>query len=83
MSLRSAKVRSETFVDGDLEPATHREVVTWLCETYGLPFPSSAAVEGVHRTLRANRAIDSQRARKLLGVELCYPTFREGMAKGA
>jgi len=79
----SVRAPRETFVVGDLEPATHLEVVTHICATYGVPFPTSVAGERVHRSLRANRAIDSSRARRVLGVELRYPTFREGMAPAA
>ena len=79
--LASFKARGETFVVGDLKPATHREVVGFICANYGVPFPGSTPIEGVSRTLKANRAIDSQRARRLLGVELRYPSFREGMAE--
>jgi nucleoside-diphosphate-sugar epimerase len=79
--LASPKAPGETFVVGDLEPATHREVASWICKTYGVPFPVATPLAGVHRSLRANRAVDSQRARRVLGVELRYPTYREGMAK--
>lgn len=77
----SIKAPGETFVVGDLEPASHREVVDWICATYEVPLPASVPLEEVSRTLRANRAVDSQRARTVLGVELRYPTFREGMAR--
>ncbi|MGC4089284.1 MAG: hypothetical protein QM756_15635 [Polyangiaceae bacterium] len=76
---QSVLAPGETFVVGDLEPAAQRDVVSWICATYGVPFPSSAPRESVHRTLRANRAIDSSRARRLLNVDLRYPTFRDGM----
>jgi nucleoside-diphosphate-sugar epimerase len=76
----SQRAPGETFVVGDHEPATHLEVVSYVCAAYGVPFPHSVDSDQVHRTLRANRAIDSQRARRVLAVELRYPTFREGMA---
>lgn len=79
--LASIKAPGDTFVVGDLQPATHREIVGWICASYGVPFPGTAPLEGVSRTLKANRAIDSSRARRVLGVALRYPTFREGMAK--
>ncbi|HET9930137.1 MAG TPA: hypothetical protein VFQ35_05610 [Polyangiaceae bacterium] len=81
--LASTATRAETFVVGDLQPATQREVVGWICATHGLPLPGSAPIAGVSRTLKANRAIDSERARRLLGVALRYPTFREGMSERA
>jgi len=81
--LASAALRGETFVVGDLEPTTHEQLVNWLCETYRIPQPGNSPLEGVHHTLRADRAIDSSRARELLGVTLKFPTFREGMAPSA
>jgi len=81
--LAAGAVRSETFVVGDLEPASHLEVVTFLCAAYALPFPPSVPLEDVHFTLRADRAIDAERARRVLGVDLAFPSYREGMAPGA
>jgi nucleoside-diphosphate-sugar epimerase len=81
--LAAPGARGETFVVGDLAPVTHQAIVRWLCETYGVPFPSSVPVEDVHPTLRADRAVDGERARRVLGVKLSYPTYREGMAPAA
>jgi nucleoside-diphosphate-sugar epimerase len=81
--LASAGVHGESFVVGDMEPATHERVVRWLCEAYGVAFPASAPSHELHHTLRADRAVDSARARRALGVELEYPSFREGMARRA
>ncbi len=79
--LASPRAPGETFVVGDLEPAAHLTVVSWICATYALPFPVRVERGVSHRTLRADRAIDSARARHRLGVTLRYPTFREGMAR--
>lgn len=81
--LAAAAFRGETFVVGDLEPATHERVVRWLSSVYGLALPDASSEEQVHHTLRANRAIDGTRARLALGVALDYPSFREGMAPAA
>ena len=78
--LASDAVRGETFVVGDREPATQREVVSWICATYGCPFPPSVPAEKVHESLRRNRRIDARRVLETLGVTLRYPTYREGMA---
>ncbi|MFZ5892274.1 MAG: hypothetical protein ACOY0T_14545 [Myxococcota bacterium] len=80
--LASPRAPGQVFVVGDLQPATHRELVAWICTTYAVPLPSSASGRS-QRSLLANRAIDSERARRRLGVELRYPTFREGMSPGA
>lgn len=72
-------VRGETFVVGDLEPARQRDVVRWICDEYGCPFPPSVPPARVHETLRRNRRVDPSRALERLGVTLRYPTFRAGM----
>jgi nucleoside-diphosphate-sugar epimerase len=81
--LASAKTPGETFVVGDLEPCRQRDMVAWLCQRFGLPFPDSAPLEQVHETLRRNRRIDSARALQRLGVTLKYPTYREGSAQSS
>jgi hypothetical protein len=73
----------ETFVVGDLEPARHIEVVRFICESYRVPLPASAPLEGLHATLRADRAVDSTRALQQLGVTLQFPSYRQGMAPDA
>jgi nucleoside-diphosphate-sugar epimerase len=75
--------RGETFVIGDEEPARHVDVVRFICETYGCPMPASAPLEEMHASLQADRAIDSARARQLLGVTLRYPSYRDGMSRAA
>lgn len=78
--LATRAVRGETFVVGDLAPTPHLEVVRFICESRGLPLPPFAPLGEQPDSLRANRAIDSSRALRMLGVRLRYPTFREGMA---
>ncbi|MET0285195.1 MAG: hypothetical protein ABW352_12025 [Polyangiales bacterium] len=78
-ALHAERAPGETFVVGDLEPARMIDLVRFVCEQHGLPLPPSVPIEQVHETLRANRAVDSSRARDRLGVELRYPTYREGM----
>lgn len=79
-ALAAEKVPGETFVVGDLAPGPQREVVAFVCAERGLPMPASVPIEEVHETLRADRAVDSSRARAMLGVTLRFPTYREGMA---
>jgi nucleoside-diphosphate-sugar epimerase len=81
-ALAAGATRGETLVIGDAEPARHIEVVRWVCETYGVPLPPSVPWEEVHETLRADRCVDASYARQRLGVELLFPTYREGMARG-
>ncbi len=79
--LESARVRGETFVVGDAEPAPQRQVVEWICEEYGCPMPPSVPLEQVHETLRRDRRVDGRRALEVLGVTLTVPTWREGMRR--
>lgn len=74
--LRAA--RGVLYVTGDNRPATHLEVVQWLCQKYQLPLPQFAPLEQVHQTLRGNRQIDNSRVLTDLSVTLRYPTFVEG-----
>ena len=71
--------RGETFVVGDLAPVPHIEVVRFVCERHGVPLPPMIPWEQAHETLRADRSVDSRRAREVLGVTLRYPSYREGM----
>ncbi len=80
--LASARAPGETFVVGDLEPCPQREMVTWLCQRLGLPFPESAPLDQVHETLRRNRRIDGGRALTRLGVSLKYPDYRTAFREG-
>ncbi len=79
LALAAAAVRGETFVVGDERPATHDEVVRWVCAERGLPHPGYVPLDEVHRTLRADRRVDASRALRELGVTLRFPSYREGM----
>jgi nucleoside-diphosphate-sugar epimerase len=74
---------ADTFVIGDEEPAPHIEVVRFICETYNCPLPPSIPIDQAHTTLQADRAVDSSRARAQLGITLRYPSYRNGMTRGA
>ncbi len=73
-------IRNETFVVGDLQPASHKEVVEWLCAKYNFPMPPYAPLGEVTAHLRSSRSVDSSRVLKTLGLELKYPTYKEGFA---
>ena len=59
------------------------DVVRFVCELYGVPLPESAPLESLHASLRADRAVDATHALMCLGVELRYPSYRQGMAPAA
>ncbi|MEZ4262296.1 MAG: NAD(P)-binding domain-containing protein [Polyangiaceae bacterium] len=80
-ALASEKVRGETFVVGDAEPAPHGDVVRWICDAYGVPYPPSIPLEEAHETLRGDRRVDASRALDVLGVTLRYPSYRDGMRR--
>jgi hypothetical protein len=67
-----------TYVVGDDRPATHREVVTWLCKRMSIDLPGSIPLEQAHVTLRANRQILADKIKADLGIALKYPTYVEG-----
>ncbi len=79
--LASNKVRNACFVVGDAEPARQCDVVAWICKEYRCAPPPSVAAESVHASLRGNRLVDGSRALRDLGVQLKYPSYRDGMAR--
>lgn len=64
----------------DLEPCTSREIAEYSAKLAGVTLPASVPAGEVHYTRRANRKVDGSAIRELLGVQLQYPTFREGIA---
>jgi nucleoside-diphosphate-sugar epimerase len=81
--LQSRKVRGETFVVADQTPTPQRDLVAWICKEHGCPMPRSVPPAEVHETLRRSRHIDASRALSVLGVTLRYPSYEDGMRKGA
>jgi nucleoside-diphosphate-sugar epimerase len=83
-ALAAAKqARGQTFVIGDTDPARQIDVVQFICETYGCAMPESQPLEQVPASLRADRTVDSARARAMLGVQLRFPSYRIGMSRQA
>jgi uncharacterized protein YbjT (DUF2867 family) len=74
----SSGKQGETYVVGDIKPASHYAVAEFLCREMGLPMPPSADINEVHHTLRYNRNVDASRALRELHVNLKYPTYKEG-----
>jgi nucleoside-diphosphate-sugar epimerase len=79
----AAEERAETrslFMVADDEPTTQLIYATWLAERLGVPLPASRAIvePGKGRAVHRNRKIRNQRVKAALGIELQYPTFREG-----
>lgn len=81
LALAASRVRGETYVVGDLEPAPHGEVVRFIAEEYAVPMPPCVPLDEVHETLRADRRVDPSRALHDLGVSLVFPSYRVGMKR--
>lgn len=76
----------EVLCVSDDEPALAKEVVSYLCQTHGLPLPGSiSSQECVARgayTMVSNQRVSNKRMKELLKMELRYPSYREGMGVG-
>jgi nucleoside-diphosphate-sugar epimerase len=81
VSLLGLGLARETFVAGDRLPASHREVVAFLCEAMRLPMPRGVPIDQVDESLRVERVVDASRLWSTLGLEPRYPTYREGFAQ--
>ena len=62
----------------DSEPTPQREVVRWIAERLGIPAPMSVGTASKHR--RSDRRVLAESTRNELGLELAYPSFREGLS---
>ena len=60
-------------------PSTSREIAEYCAELLGLPPPVSVGRGEVSETRRSNRQVDGRTIRRLLGIELRYPSYREGI----
>ena len=74
--------RGARYLVADDEPTTQGEYARWLCDRLGLPLPPSRQIvePGKPRVAHRNRRIRNTRLKQELGVELRYPSFREGEA---
>lgn len=57
-----------------------REIVEHCCRLLGIPVPPSASAAELSESRRSNRRVDGGAIRRLLGVELSFPSYREGTA---
>jgi len=71
-----------TYLVADDEPTTQLAYATWLCDRMGLPMPPSRKIfePGAQKVAFRNRRIRNAKLKRELGIELSYPTFREGEA---
>ncbi len=64
-------------------PTTQREYALWLCERLRLPEPASVQsyAPGAPRTFLRGRRVRNDKMKRELGIELRYPSYREGEAQ--
>lgn len=76
-----APARSK-FLVADDEPTTQLIYATWLADRMGVPLPPmrSQFEPGKARVAHRNRKIRNTHLKTTLGLELQYPSFREGEA---
>ncbi len=63
---------------GDAEPAPVAEVVRFVCQLFGLAPPSASEGADIPLSLRGSRSVENSATRQRFGVQLAYPTYREG-----
>jgi nucleoside-diphosphate-sugar epimerase len=63
----------------DDEPCESREIASFCSKMLRVPMPPPATASELLRTRRANRRVDGSAIRRLLGVELRYPSYRVGI----
>jgi nucleoside-diphosphate-sugar epimerase len=79
-------LRGEIFNVCDNEPAPAHEVVSYACGLMQvlpppmLPFETAQLSEMAREFYNSNRRVSNQKIREKLGVELRYPTYREGVS---
>lgn len=83
--VNAAEERAPTksvFLVADDEPTTQADYAKWLTDRMAMPMPPSRDLyqPGGQRVAHRNRRIRNTRMKTILGVELQYPTFREGEA---
>ena len=63
----------------DERPCPSHEIAAFCAELLNLSMPVSVELEDVSETRRADRRVDGRAITRLLGVDLLYPSYREGI----
>lgn len=63
----------------DEEPCTNAEITRFCCELMGFDLPPSAEVSQLDETRRADRRVDGGEVRRMLGISLQFPSYRNGV----
>jgi nucleoside-diphosphate-sugar epimerase len=75
----------EIFNIVDDEPASGNAVVEYACDLLGVPYPvmrhlSDPAISAMTRSFYTDcRRVRNNKIKRVLGVKLRYPTYREGL----
>lgn len=83
--LAAAQKLGGTFNLGDDEPAPPQDLVTYAAKLMGVPPPPDVPFEGASMTEMArsfymdNKRVSNKAIKEALGIELLYPTYREGL----
>lgn len=59
-------------------PCTSREAAEFCSRLLGIPLPDEIPVESLSETRQSDRRVDGSEIRRLLGIPLLYPSYREG-----
>jgi nucleoside-diphosphate-sugar epimerase len=83
--VRAALERGRTgsvYHGSDAHPTRRRDAVRWIAERLGVEpaRPEGVPDEAAKRPRKSNRRISGERTRRELGVELRYPSFKDGLA---
>ena len=74
-----------TFNLADDEPAPPQDLIEYAAKQMGVPVPPDIAFEDANMTPMArsfysdNKRVSNKAIKAALGIELLYPTFREGL----
>lgn len=63
----------------DADPSSSRDIADFVADLIGCPSPESVELKDVSETRRSNRRADGSYVFGKLGVELRYPSFRQGV----
>jgi len=74
--------RGARYLVADDEPTTQGDYTRWLCTHMGIPLPPARLLHepGAPRAAHRNRRVRNARMKRELGIELRYPSYREGEA---
>jgi len=84
-ALAAQRKLSGTFNLADDEPAPPQDLIAYAARQMGVPVPPDIAFEDANMTPMArsfysdNKRVSNKAIKAALGIELLYPTFREGL----